>query len=168
MANSYTQPILRTADLGEALRVVRHLVELADTDGLESDLEAVARTPRELERLAEVVPEADWWAYGSGSPGSSREGGAAADHLPVFLSAWCRPIHSAEPFPAAAGHMAPEIALVTAGVEVDVLGIGHDEIAEEQRDAVLAVHPRSDFKNGILREFTRRVSPRPQTTFCNF
>ncbi|MFG3304520.1 hypothetical protein [Streptomyces wuyuanensis] len=74
----------------------------------------------------------------------------------------------AEPFLAAAGHMAPEIALVTAGVEVDVLGIGHDEIAEEQRDAVLAVHPRSDFKNGILREFTRRVSPRPQTTFCNF
>ncbi|MEU6702133.1 hypothetical protein [Streptomyces wuyuanensis] len=103
MANSYAQPILRTADLGEALRVVRQLLELADTGGLEADLEAVARTPRELERLAEVVPGADWWADGSGRPGTSREGGAAADHLPVFLSAWCRPTHLAEPFLAAAG-----------------------------------------------------------------
>ncbi|MEU2432118.1 HD domain-containing protein [Streptomyces sp. NPDC007861] len=65
-------------------------------------------------------------------------------------------------------HMAPEIALVTAGVEVDVLGIGYDEIPEEQREAVVALHPRSDFKNGILREFTQSVAPRPQTTFCNF
>jgi hypothetical protein len=103
MANSYAQPILRTADLDEALRVARRLLELADTGGLELDLEAVVRTPRELERLAGVVPEADWWAHGSGRPGSSREGGAAADHLPVFLSAWCRPINLAEPFLAAAG-----------------------------------------------------------------
>lgn len=65
-------------------------------------------------------------------------------------------------------HMAPEIALLTAGVEVDVLGIGYDEIPEAQREAVVALHPRSDFKNGILREFTHSVAPRPQTAFCNF
>ncbi|MDX3073841.1 HD domain-containing protein [Streptomyces sp. NPDC088354] len=64
-------------------------------------------------------------------------------------------------------HMAPEIALVTSGVEVDVLGIGYDEIPAEQREAVVAVHPRPDFKNNILREFTHGIAPRPDTTFGN-
>jgi HD superfamily phosphodiesterase len=64
-------------------------------------------------------------------------------------------------------HMAPEIALVTSGVEVDVLGIGYDEITSEEREAVVAVHPRPDFKNTILKEFTRGIAPRPDTTFGN-
>ncbi|MFD3451394.1 HD domain-containing protein [Streptomyces sp. NPDC058691] len=64
-------------------------------------------------------------------------------------------------------HMAPEIALVTSGVEVDVLGIGYDEIPAEQREAVVAVHPRPDFKNNILKEFTHGIAPRPDTTFGN-
>lgn len=103
MSNSYAQPILRTGDLAEALRVVWQLLELADTSSVEVDLGAVARTPMELERLAEVVPEADWWAYGPDRPGSSREGGTAASYLPVFLSDWSRPIDMAEVFLAAAG-----------------------------------------------------------------
>ncbi|MGW3248194.1 HD domain-containing protein [Streptomyces sp. NPDC001070] len=64
-------------------------------------------------------------------------------------------------------HMAPEIALVTSGVEVDVLGFGYDEITPEQREAVVAVHPRPDFKNNILKEFTHGIAPRPDTTFGN-
>lgn len=64
-------------------------------------------------------------------------------------------------------HMAPEIALVTSGVEVDVLGIGYDEIPAEQREEVVAVHPRPDFKNNILKEFTHGIAPRPDTTFGN-
>ncbi|MEU1621241.1 HD domain-containing protein [Streptomyces sp. NPDC008238] len=64
-------------------------------------------------------------------------------------------------------HMAPEIALVTSGVEVDVLGIGYDEITPEEREAVVAVHPRPDFKNNILKEFTHGIAPRPDTTFGN-
>lgn len=64
-------------------------------------------------------------------------------------------------------HMAPEIALVTSGVEVDVLGIGYDEITPEEREAVVAVHPRPDFKNNILKEFTHGIAPRPGTTFGN-
>ncbi|WP_431954911.1 HD domain-containing protein [Actinacidiphila sp. bgisy167] len=64
-------------------------------------------------------------------------------------------------------HMAPEIALVTSGVEVDVLGIGYDEITPEEREAVVAVHPRPDFRNTILKEFTRGIAPRPDTTFGN-
>ena len=40
----------------------------------------------------------------------------------------------------------PETALVTAGVETDVLGIGRDALSPEQIEAVTAAHPRPDFK----------------------
>ncbi len=61
----------------------------------------------------------------------------------------------------------PEIALVTAGVETDVLGIGRDELPAESLDAVTAAHPRPDFKNRILRAFTDGNVHRPRTTFGN-
>lgn len=64
-------------------------------------------------------------------------------------------------------HMAPEIELVTRGVELDVLGIGYDAISDEQRAAVVAAHPRPDFKNGILAAFTDGIRHRPETTFGN-
>jgi hypothetical protein len=40
----------------------------------------------------------------------------------------------------------PEIALVTAGVETDVLGIGRDGLSAEAIEAVIAAHPRPDFQ----------------------
>lgn len=61
----------------------------------------------------------------------------------------------------------PVIALVTAGVETDVLGIGYDNLTEQQREAVTAAHPRPDFKNRILRAFTDGNVHRPRTTFGN-
>jgi HD superfamily phosphodiesterase len=64
-------------------------------------------------------------------------------------------------------HMAPEIALVTRGVELDVLGIGYDAITDTQRAAVVAAHPRPDFKNRILAAFAEGIAPRPATTFGN-
>ncbi|MER5787645.1 HD domain-containing protein [Streptomyces sp. NPDC001980] len=64
-------------------------------------------------------------------------------------------------------HMAPEIALVTRGVELDVLGIGYHEVTDEQRAAVVAAHPRPDFKNQILAAFTEGIQDRPDTTFGN-
>ncbi|MER7083104.1 HD domain-containing protein [Saccharopolyspora kobensis] len=64
-------------------------------------------------------------------------------------------------------HMAPEIALVTRGVELDVLGIGYHAVTEEQRAAVVAAHPRPDFKNRILAAFTEGIADRPETTFGN-
>ncbi|MFF0445364.1 HD domain-containing protein [Streptomyces sp. NPDC004609] len=64
-------------------------------------------------------------------------------------------------------HMAPEVALVTAGVEVDVLGIGLDEIEPAALTEVVAVHPRPDFKRRILQEFTRGIAHRPATAFGN-
>ncbi|MGW7720440.1 HD domain-containing protein [Streptomyces chartreusis] len=64
-------------------------------------------------------------------------------------------------------HMAPEVALVTRGVELDVLGIGYHAVSDEQRAAVVAAHPRPDFKNRILAAFTKGIQDRPETTFGN-
>jgi HD superfamily phosphodiesterase len=64
-------------------------------------------------------------------------------------------------------HMAPEVALVTRGVELDVLGIGYDSITDEQRAQIVAEHPRPDFKNQILAAFTDGIKDRPETTFGN-
>ncbi|MER7209402.1 HD domain-containing protein [Streptosporangium sp. NPDC000239] len=64
-------------------------------------------------------------------------------------------------------HMAPEVALITRGVELDVLGIGYHAVSDEQREAVVAAHPRPDFKNRILAAFTEGVKDRPETTFGN-
>jgi HD superfamily phosphodiesterase len=64
-------------------------------------------------------------------------------------------------------HMAPEIALITRGVELDVLGIGYDAITPDQRASVVAAHPRPDFKNQILTAFTNGTKNRPETTFGN-
>ncbi|KJY31558.1 MULTISPECIES: HD domain-containing protein [Streptomyces] len=63
--------------------------------------------------------------------------------------------------------MAPEIALVTAGVELDVLGLGYHDVSEETRAAVVAAHPRPDFKNNILQAFNDGITRRPGTTFGN-
>ncbi|MFF2659071.1 HD domain-containing protein [Kitasatospora sp. NPDC058032] len=64
-------------------------------------------------------------------------------------------------------HMAPEIALVTRGVELDVLGIGYHAVTDAQRAAVTDAHPRPDFKNRILAAFTEGIKDRPATTFGN-
>ena len=61
----------------------------------------------------------------------------------------------------------PEIALVTAGVETDVLGIGRDDLSPDQLAAVTAAHPRPDFKRRILQAFTDGNVHRPRSTFGN-
>jgi len=62
-------------------------------------------------------------------------------------------------------HKRPEVALVTGGVEADVLGIGLDEVPAEDRDAVLAAYPRIDFKRGIVRAFADGFAYKPETAF---
>ena len=64
-------------------------------------------------------------------------------------------------------HLEPEVALVTAGVETDVLGIGYRDLDPARVEAVVAAHPRPDFKRQILEAFTAGIRTRPQTTFGN-
>jgi len=59
----------------------------------------------------------------------------------------------------------PEIALVTAGVETDVLGIGRNDLSAKAIQAVTAAHPRPAFKDRILRAFTDGMKHRPRSTF---
>lgn len=65
-------------------------------------------------------------------------------------------------------HMRPTIALVTAGVEMDVLGIAYQDFTYEQREHVCSHHPReSDFKENIIDHFADGVGNKPLTTFGN-
>jgi HD superfamily phosphodiesterase len=61
----------------------------------------------------------------------------------------------------------PEIALVTAGVETDVLGIGRDDLSADSLAAVTAAYPRPDFKRRILHAFTEGNKHRARSTFGN-
>jgi hypothetical protein len=63
--------------------------------------------------------------------------------------------------------MEPEVALVTAGVEYDVLGIGYHDVSDDDRAQITALHPRPDFKRSILAAFTEGIAPKPETTFGN-
>jgi hypothetical protein len=63
-------------------------------------------------------------------------------------------------------HMHPVIALVTAGVEMDVLGIAFSEFTEAEREAVVRAHPRpSRFKEEIIQAFYDGFHHKPETTF---
>jgi hypothetical protein len=65
-------------------------------------------------------------------------------------------------------HMKPVVALVTAGVEMDVLGLTYHEFSEEQRIQVVAAHPREkSFKNDIIDAFAQGTIKKPETTFGN-
>ncbi|MGW0819461.1 HD domain-containing protein [Streptomyces viridiviolaceus] len=63
--------------------------------------------------------------------------------------------------------MEPEVALVTAGVEYDVLGIGYADIGDAERAEITRLHPRPGFKKNILKAFTEGIAPKPETTFGN-
>jgi hypothetical protein len=75
------------------------------------------------------------------------------------------PLHTA---PGVPEHMRPTIALVTAGVERDVLSIPYHDFTHEQRDHVCLKHPReANFKGNIIDHFARGIIKRPLTTFGN-
>jgi hypothetical protein len=59
----------------------------------------------------------------------------------------------------------PEVRLLTLGVEYDVLGLHHDQIALAHQDAVIAAHPRTNFKAGIVDAFYEGMKDKPETTF---
>lgn len=64
--------------------------------------------------------------------------------------------------------MASEIALVTAGVEMDVLGIKYGQYSDEERNEVLNRHPReNNFKEKIIETFYNGIKFKPETTFGN-
>jgi hypothetical protein len=64
--------------------------------------------------------------------------------------------------------MRPVVALVTAGVEMDVLGIAYSEFSDAEREAVVRAHPRSaHFTEDIINAFYDGIRHKPHTTFGN-
>jgi hypothetical protein len=59
----------------------------------------------------------------------------------------------------------PEVRMVTLGVEYDVLGLHFDELSAGEREAVLAAHPRVEFKAGIVEAFSGGMRDKPETAF---
>ncbi|HLZ84504.1 MAG TPA: HD domain-containing protein [Caulobacteraceae bacterium] len=65
-------------------------------------------------------------------------------------------------------HMHPVVALVTAGVEMDVLGLAYPEYSDGEREAVVRLHPRTPrFKEDIIQAFYDGIKDKPETTFGN-
>jgi hypothetical protein len=65
-------------------------------------------------------------------------------------------------------YMHPIVALVTAGVEMDVLGIDYSSFTDSDRNAVVKAFPRTvHFKEDILQAFYDGIKHKPDTTFGN-
>jgi HD domain len=65
-------------------------------------------------------------------------------------------------------HMHPVVALVTAGVEMDVLGLTYPEYPDAEREAVVKAFPRTPyFKEDIIQAFYDGIKHKPETTFGN-
>lgn len=64
--------------------------------------------------------------------------------------------------------MHPVIALTTAGVEMDVLGLTYDRYDDETREAVVTAFPRTPrFKEDIIQAFYDGIRHKSDTTFGN-
>jgi hypothetical protein len=64
--------------------------------------------------------------------------------------------------------MHPIVALVTAGVEMDVLGLTYAQYSDAEREAVVKAFPRAaQFKEDIIRAFYDGIRHKPETTFGN-
>ena len=65
-------------------------------------------------------------------------------------------------------YMHPVVALLTNGVEMDVLGIAYSEFSDSDREAIVAAYPRTEhFKEDIIQTFYDGIKHKPETTFGN-
>ncbi|CAG9171659.1 HD domain-containing protein [Cupriavidus pampae] len=64
--------------------------------------------------------------------------------------------------------MHPVVALLTTGVEMDVLGIRYDQFGDHDRETVVHQYPRTEhFKEDIIQAFYNGIKHKPDTTFGN-
>ena len=65
-------------------------------------------------------------------------------------------------------YMDPLVALLTNGVEMDVLGMAYSEFSDADREAIVAAYPRTEhFKEDIIQAFYDGIKHKPETTFGN-
>ncbi|WP_118976713.1 HD domain-containing protein [Taibaiella koreensis] len=61
----------------------------------------------------------------------------------------------------------PEVALLYAGVGLDVMGEGYEHLSRENREAIVGAFPRTGFKKEIIPTFFSGFKHKPGTTFGN-
>lgn len=62
-------------------------------------------------------------------------------------------------------YMRPEVALLNSGVLLDVIGVGFDQFPAEVLQDIIARYPRTNFKNGFIREYFAGFAHKPATTY---
>jgi HD superfamily phosphodiesterase len=63
-------------------------------------------------------------------------------------------------------HKSPLVALISAGVQMDIRGARYDEFSAQQRDEIVQAYPREcGFKKTIIEAYARGMEHRPETTF---
>ncbi|WP_420871373.1 HD domain-containing protein [Lysinibacillus xylanilyticus] len=66
-----------------------------------------------------------------------------------------------------AEHKENEVALLYAGVGLDVMGDGYHDLTNEERNEIINAFPRNQFKQNILPAFFEGFKHKPETTFGN-
>ena len=70
--------------------------------------------------------------------------------------------------PGIPNHMHPAVALLTAGVEMDVLGLAYGQYSDAERETVVKAFSRTPhFKEDIIQAFYEGIKDKPETTFGN-
>jgi HD superfamily phosphodiesterase len=63
-------------------------------------------------------------------------------------------------------HMSSLVAMISAGVQMDVWGARYDDFTAQQRDEIVQAYPReSGFKKKLIEAYARGMERRPATTF---
>jgi hypothetical protein len=65
-------------------------------------------------------------------------------------------------------YKAPEVWLVAWGVQDDIPGREFDQLTAEQREAVIAAHPRPGFKAGIVDALAGGLFDKPETAYATW
>ena len=70
--------------------------------------------------------------------------------------------------PSIAFYKQPEVALATAGIALDAVGVQYGELPANEIEAILAEFPRLGLKDRFVRCFTHIAKACPETTYDNF
>ena len=63
-------------------------------------------------------------------------------------------------------HMHPLVAMLSAGIRLDVVGIGYEELPDAHREAVVAAYPRTpQFAEEIIQAFYDGIKHKPDTAY---
>lgn len=159
MSNSDAAAVLTTADLPEAIRAVRTLLDISDVDQGEVDFEASITSPEVLARVRRVLPDLVWRSSAGKEHGSSEAGDDPAGCLPILVFDWSRPLDRAKPFIEALGS---DLAAVRWDLDAwpTVPEAGLERVSQKYAYLTLSVNSRDLYQNEPSQDHTVHVHVR--------